>query len=403
MTLRADQSSAGRLFLRGFPASLGIIVGVVISMAMVTVVGLGFVLFGMLATTQMRDHFRLAFRIRPRSSWVPGVTATVLAPLSLAVAGGWVSAVQGWLHYGYRFDMHASLLTLPLIYVVAAWIAAPLLFLAVLSIDPRSPRSLRERLPLAMRITSEVPLGNRIKAIVISGVFLLGPVVAAVSFPQGLIRSFSILATIVALVAFLPVASALLVSAYAKAKDAPSEDHHRPLRFPTGLVFLLLTAIALTTYTLVDTSPLESWPLAYFVAWTGFLIALSRQIRAHRLRSLDRFREDAAPTKCAVEGTLVIHDDHATVETSAGSFHVPRNAPTWGALEPRAQVTLVGTFGGNLGGFRDSAKHPWPDDGVLYAGTVNSVIKQHVDRASAFIYGSLLIVCAIAGAMIALS
>ena len=182
-------------------------------------------------------YARRGFGAPPRLSFAPSVIAGGLYTLALAVGFGLGVGLRG----------HESLVVaLPLVYLLLGWVAAPALFFAVLSLDPRAPWALGERIAVALRLTERVPARQRAAALLVSALALFLPPAIAMESSDEL---WPLLLVCAGASTYPVIASALLVRTYLRVRPALSEESGALPTAPGhlrvhALLALLLAALA---------------------------------------------------------------------------------------------------------------------------------------------------------------
>ncbi|MAQ18553.1 MAG: hypothetical protein CMN30_27620 [Sandaracinus sp.] len=316
---------------------------------------------------------RLALGPPREDRWIPAGVATVLPILAILEVIAWFVLES---HYWpgpfaepigpfARDDL--ACLVLGGLYLLNGWIFAPLVFAMVVAADPEAPEPLGEQLTFALRATLQVHPLRRLSALVLSGAVLLGPLYAMAKSDD----PWMILVTLGMFCAYVPIASALLVSRYAEVRDRIAGDAARVLRVPGPLVVFVGSAALLGGFAAWHASLSEL--LVLVALWFGVGLAFSSFVGAHRLGRL-RVDGEVAPGRRALEGVV-----------RGGHFHA--GELRFALPEARADLagphTLVGDFAARREGFRESADQPWPRHGRLHPGELDACIERSVRRASA--------------------
>ncbi len=345
--------------------------------------GLGFIAFGFVATIQLGDHFHRTFGEKPRPTAWAGFVATGLSIFSILVFVGWTVFAREY-HMGiFEFPMtsmgvaRTAMILLPIPYALFAWVVGPLLVSAVLALDPKGPhnggwRGVGHLLALSVRVTAEIPMRIRIAGVTCTGALLMSPVVWA-ALDGDPFAGMSTYWIIGALMLFLPMASAFLITGYAAARSVLGRYQVSVGRFPGSLVALGILALTVTCVVLSEGVSLVT-TLALALAWLATLVAIRVALR----RLVLRYYEDGASGRCALEGRI----EHAGRRFRAPGveFEVPANFPV--TISTKAtEVTLVGNFAPRRGGFRESALQSWPADAELLEGTVAAILAQRAGKA----------------------
>lgn len=312
-----------------------------------------------------------AFGTRPRPSAVPVLVAGALYVLALLVGLGLAVGIGG------RGSPEA-LVFLPLVYVLLGWVAAPVLFFAVLSVDPLAPESASARITLALRLTERVPARRRATALVASAVALFGPLALLAASNAA---AWPLLLTWVGFSVYPVIASALLVRTYLYVRPALTEDDAGPLPAAPGhLRVHALLALGLTAVALPEVS---HFTLVLLVLVAGLAAqAFQELVRAHQLGRLETLAPDAPPGRRAFTGRLTaLTPEGGRVEDGSRAIAFGPQRRRRGTIRLGDTVTLVGTFSPQPEGFRVSGRRSAPADATLYAGGLPAVLRTRVRRA----------------------
>lgn len=390
MTSHARRSTFPSLLLRGAGTSILLIFLVWLSIA-TSFLLVGFLLFGWTASQQLQLHVGLAFG-EARKSRLPTVVGTLMTVLAVATAFFWVEQVTRALHPSSDAN-RIAMFSLPCVFIIVGWVLAPFVFAAVLAVDARGPSGLRRLSVVALRVTQEIPARRRLLALVAAASTLFAPLLASLVFPSidTLLLSGWLL---IAVSAFLPIASALLVSTYAGVRDDLHEFEGRLPRAPSGLVVFAMGCLCVSILAVLRGTPTSM--LVLLVLWLAIAHAASVFVRAHQLRRLENFREGLPPGRHAFEGSLRIHGsdwrEGARVVAGDVFLNVAPDARVVGNREDLIEgtkVTVVGDFTSANVGFREGAARPWPKRAQLVVGTLDRVIDRTTLHATRVAYTAL--------------
>ncbi|MEM1417903.1 MAG: hypothetical protein AAGH15_23605 [Myxococcota bacterium] len=366
----------------------GIGMAIVLTFALI-----GIPMFGGLVGALCVRHFALAVGERPRSSPAPHLVATALYGLALVVGFAAVALLSAHGPPG-----PAPLIVLPLLYVLVGWIVAPTLFFAMVSLDPKGPPLVRERIGVALRVTELVPAWQRLAAIALSGVALFAPPVLAGALD---LHDTGWLVVWASLALYPVAASAILVVVYRRVRGALADDAGLLPAIPGHLSAHALLAAALGVAAARDATP--GALLFLVLLWGLALLATQALLRAHRLGRVEAMHPGAAPGRRAFTGRLQLDAEGGGCVLGPGglSFAFEPGLRRHGVLMAEASATLVGTFAPPLEGFRESARQTAPADGVLYGGGVEGVLKDRVRRAVLVAHGALALASVVALVLVA--
>lgn len=390
---RVDQSIGAWRLLRKRPAHAVVTALVILLSIPLSAVLVGILMFMSTVHFLVKGHFEAAFGVKSRGSFLSPFLILGLALGAIFICGSWGGLVDLALRghgFGQSERFTAALMTLPIPYAISAWVLTPVAYLLVLLVDLDAPKSLRHLIPLALRVASEVPILHRIAAVLLSGAILVGPVVlsAYVIDHAYSTAGAGVLAGVLMIPLFIPVATALLVSSYSRVRhDLNSYQGHLP-NFPTGLLLLTLVTFGASAVAAATGlhQPLSMLLLA--LAWFAIVAALFSFLSAHRIRCLDPMREGAAPGKRALEGVLLRNGKNVFV---AGNLRFPIPSHALGDHTKSGEpMTLIGNFAATTQAlFRDRAEQDWPKGGTLHASSLDTLIRGRVRFATWVSYSAL--------------